>query len=124
MLVRDCMNRDLVYARDGDHPSVVIAPMRRFGLHAVPVLDEDHRPVGMITLAQFVGEGGQKTEATTISQDASVDAAARAMGEADVDHLVAVDEGGIAVGVLAALDVVRALAGMPARHPPSTKTFP
>ena len=40
-LVGDYMNPRLVYLREGDRPEVALRPMLDFGIHAVPILDDD-----------------------------------------------------------------------------------
>ena len=52
--VRDCMNPKLVYVREGDRADLALQPILDFGITVVPVLDEDHRPVGTVSLRDLV----------------------------------------------------------------------
>lgn len=121
--VRDYMNAKLVYLREGDRAETALRPILDFGITAVPVLDENHRPVGVVSLRDLVDERKPEVRATTpvekIESDASLKAAAQAMTDADVHHLVVVDAEGRASGMISALDVVRGLLGIAPRHPRS-----
>jgi CBS-domain-containing membrane protein len=58
----------------------------------------------------------------TIDADAFVSTAAVMLAETGYHHLVVVDREGCAIGILSALDVVRGLCGLTAKHPePITK---
>ena len=54
----------------------------------------------------------------TVSADADVEQAARLLAETDFHHLVVVDASGRAVGMISAVDFLRALEGMPRRSAP------
>ncbi len=125
--VRDFMNPKLVYLREGDRAALALQPILDFGITAVPVVDEDHRPVGVVSLRDLVDPKRQSARVSTpvekIGIDAPIALAARAMTDADVHHLVVVDADGRAAGMLSALDIVRALLGVAAKHPRSIETF-
>jgi len=94
------------------------------GISGAPVLDERGAPVGVISLRDLVGErrastvGGRMTSpAIVIHRDATIEEAARMLSTRSIHRLVVVDADGCAVGVVSALDLVRALVGLPARHP-------
>jgi CBS domain-containing protein len=57
----------------------------------------------------------------TVSLACSIEEAARLMGESGLHHLLVVGTDGRAEGMVSSLDLVRALVGLPARHP---STFP
>jgi CBS-domain-containing membrane protein len=125
--VRECMNTQLVYLRAGDRPRLALQPILEFGITAVPVLDDDERPVGVVSLRDLVDPRRRDalvTEAVaTVGADEPIAAGARKLAEAGVHHLVVVDADGRAAGMLSALDVVRALVGMKAPHPPAIDSF-
>jgi CBS domain-containing protein len=119
--VRDFMNPELVYLSEGQREEFALGPILELGITAVPVLDEDHRPVGVVSLRDLVDghRRGARTTATveTIAIDATIDAAALALTDADVHHLVVVDGSGRAAGMLSAVDIVRAFLGIAPKHP-------
>jgi CBS-domain-containing membrane protein len=61
--------------------------------------------------------------AATVPIDAPVGVAARALADDDAHQLVVVDADGRAAGMLSALDVVRALLGLAAKHPKAIDMF-
>jgi CBS-domain-containing membrane protein len=111
--VRDFMTPKLVYVRDDTRPQVALHPILEMGITAVPVLDGEHRPVGVISLRDLVENPRgdirpMSKPALLIQATASIESAARMLSEAEEHHLVVVDAGGHAVGMLSSLDVVRA----------------
>ncbi len=127
MKVSDYMSTHIVYLREGDHVAIARRPMLDFGVNAIPVLDDELRPVGVVLLRDLVDEKKMGVRAArsphTIAGSASLDEAARKLAAEDIHHLVVVDEHGVAVGMLAALAVVRGLVGAPANHPPTIRKF-
>jgi CBS-domain-containing membrane protein len=121
------MNPQLVYVREGDRADLALQPILDFGITVVPVLDEDHRPVGTVSLRDLVNPKRRRewvTEpAATVPIDAPVGVAARALADDDAHQLVVVDADGRAAGMLSALDVVRALLGLAAKHPKAIDMF-
>ncbi len=118
--VRDIMNSKLLYLKDGDRVSLARRHILDFGITAVPVLDETHRPVGIVSLRDLERDGENATatgNVVTVKDTDAVEVAAKKLAETDFHHLVVVDEKGVAVGMVSAVDFVRALLGMPARHP-------
>jgi CBS-domain-containing membrane protein len=114
------MNPKLLYIREGDRLSLARAQILKFGVTAVPVLDELHRPVGVVSLRDLAGEdrrASASVPAKTVCGDASLEDGARVLVEAGVHHLVVVDRAGIAIGMVSALDLVRAFVGAPPHHP-------
>jgi len=121
LTVRDIMNPQLLYVTEGDPCDVVRDKLVRFGVSGAPVLDRSYRPVGFVSLRDITGDGSTvqaMRPAATTRDDEPVESAARALANADLRHFVVVDSAGTAVGVVSALDFVRALSGLPPRHPP------
>ncbi len=118
--VADIMNPKLLYIQEGDRLSLARAQILKFGVTAVPVLDGAHRPVGVVSLRDL-SRDDHRVEASapvcTVRSDASIEDGARSLVELSVHHLVVVDPQGIAVGMVSALDFVRALVGAPVHHP-------
>lgn len=123
--VADIMNPKLLYIREGDRLSMVRSKILAFGVTAVPVLDEDHRPVGIVSLRDF--ESDEPVQASSpvrvLRSDMSVVDAARILANSGMHHLVVVDDHGVAVGMVSAVDFVRALVGLPSVHPQAFATF-
>lgn len=118
--VGEIMNPKLLYVRDGDRLGPVRAKILEFGVTAVPVLDDAHRPVGVVSLRDWPADGSEpsmSSPAKTVRRDATVEDGARALADAGVHHLVVVDDEGVAVGMVSALDFVRAFVARPATHP-------
>lgn len=118
--VRDIMNSKLLYLKDGDRVSLARRHILDFGITAVPVLDETHRPVGIVSLRDLERDGENATatgNVVTVKDTDAVEVAAKKLAETDFHHLVVVDEKGVAVGMVSAVDFVRALLGMAPRHP-------
>jgi CBS-domain-containing membrane protein len=119
--VREFMNSQMVYINDRTRPEIALQSILDFGITAVPVLDDDERPVGVVSLRDLVNprkEGMRVTEAVaTVGVEETIEGAARRLAEAGVHHLVVLDVAGRAVGMLSAIDIVRALMGLQPKHP-------
>jgi CBS-domain-containing membrane protein len=124
--VESIMNPKLLYIRDGARLSLAKRQILSFGVTAVPVLDETHRPVGIVSLRDLE-EDREFVEAkgpvVTVRASDPVEGAARTLAEGDLHHLVVVDDKGVAVGMVSSVDFVRALLGMPSRHPATFEAF-
>jgi CBS domain-containing protein len=94
-------------------------------IHGLPVVDDENRLVGVISQTDLLLSGAQSigaalrnrpsglrvgelmsSPALTVSMAASLHDAACRMREASVHRLIAVDERGLPVGVLSAMDFV------------------
>ena len=119
--VRDIMSHELVYLREGDRPSLVRRPILELGITAVPVLDDDHRPVGVVSLRDLLegdADARRTTQpATAVLDTEPIESGARALAESGRHHLVVIDAAGKAVGMVSAIDFVRELVGLPHKHP-------
>lgn len=123
-IVREIMNPELFNVG----PEVSVASTREgilaMGITAAAVLDANQRPLGVASLRDLVDarDGAPTSErmtspAVVVRDDARIADAALLIGETGYRHLVVVDETGRAVGMVSAVDLVRALSGLPARHP-------
>lgn len=120
--VADIMNSKLLYIEEGDRLTLARAQILKFGVTAVPVLDKAHRPVGIVSLRDLLGGDGEASASEpvrTIRSDVSLAEGALALAEYGVHHLVVVDEHGAALGMVSALDFVRAMVGHSVQHPPA-----
>ena len=124
--VQEIMNRELF----GVRPELPVAEARGFfrSLHvgAAPVLDEARRPLGVLSVRDVLDGDGTAGERMTkpaicVGVSTSIEEAARQLASMSMHHLIVVDGGGAAVGIVSTLDFLRALLGMPAHHP---ETFP
>ncbi|HTQ47638.1 MAG TPA: CBS domain-containing protein [Polyangiaceae bacterium] len=124
--VREIMNREVLTLRpdmalhDANHL------LRSFGVGAAPVVGDDGKPLGVLSVRDSLDTEGRAKDRMTrpalcVSSSALVEDAARRLAETSVHHLVVVDSSGGTVGMLSSLDLLRALLGMPTPHP---QTFP
>ena len=105
---------------EGSRPRVALQPMLELGVATIPVLDESHRPVGVVSMRDLIESHDApkiSTPVKTIQDTATIDDAAREMVDANIHHLVVVDDKGHAVGMLSALDIIRASIGAKPKHP-------
>jgi CBS-domain-containing membrane protein len=124
--VAEIMNPKLLYILEGDRLSMARTQILKFGVTAVPVLDEAHRPTGVVSLRDLARDDEHVTPSTpvlTVQSRASVEEGARLLAEYGVHHLVVIDAKGTAVGMVSAVDFVRALVGAPISHPPAFDGF-
>lgn len=125
--VADIMNAKLLYIRDGDRVALARRHIIDFGITAVPVLDETHRPVGVVSLRDLAGNEGDHFQPSgkveTVKASATIEEGAKRLAESEYHHLVVVDDKGVAVGMVSSLDFVRALIGLEPRHPDKFERF-
>lgn len=118
--VSEIMNAKLLYIGERDRLSLARRFILQFGVTAVPVLDDEHRPVGVVSLRDIERDGDEvqpSSVVATVKDTDSIDVAARKLADSDYHHLVVVDAKGVAVGMVSAVDFLRALLDMPPRHP-------
>ena len=122
--VHEIMNHELFFLRPSDTVGNAILGILSLGVSAAPVVDGDRRPVGVVSLRDLIGsaEGSTVGErmsspALTVSHDAPIAVAGRAIAERNLHRVIAIDGEGHAVGVVSSVDLVRALLDMPPRHP-------
>lgn len=121
--VDEIMNRELLTVQAETPVGDVRDLFRAFGIGAVPVVDDDRRPLGVLSMRDvFQAESGAARDhmskpAACIDIGATIDHAARQLARSDRHHMVVVDGAGLAAGMLSTLDVLRALLEMPTRHP-------
>ena len=113
--VQEIMNRELF----GVRPELPLAEARGFfrSLHvgAAPVLDEARRPLGVLSVRDVLDGDGTAGERMTkpaicVGVSTSIEEAARRLAQTSMHHLIVVDGGGTAVGIVSTLDVARILA--------------
>lgn len=123
--VADIMNSKLLYVREGDRLSMVRSKILAFGVTAVPILDDDHRPVGIVSLRDFDSDGTATASSPVrvMPGDLSLADGGRLLAESGLHHMVVVDDRGVAIGMVSALDFLRALVGAPTEHPPAFSAF-
>ena len=119
--VDEIMNPELAFVRLGERDDAVRDVILAFGITAVPVLDAGGRPIGVVSLRDLIDPTkiGQRmtTPAMTIARTATLDEAATIFCESGQHHLVVIDERGLAVGMVSAIDVLRGLRGVFTGHP-------
>src|SRR4051812_29933252 len=100
--VQEIMNPKLLYIPAGERASLARRRILEFGVTTVPVLDETHRPVGVVSLRDLAGEEGESFQPTgavvTVGANEPLIEAARRLAQSESHHFVVVDEKGVAVG--------------------------
>jgi CBS domain-containing protein len=119
------MNPKLLYIREGDRLTMARSKIIEFGVTAVPVLDENHRPVGVVSLRdlEHTGEVEASSPVYVVRGDATLEEGARILLDSGMHHLVVVDPDGVAVGMVSAIDFVRAFSGRATTHPVAFSAF-
>jgi CBS domain-containing protein len=122
--VGEVMNRALFSVRPQEPAEAVLRSILELGITAAPVLDADGRPLGVLSLRDLATPAPGRTAgdrmsspAVVVPAAAHIPDAARLSGQTGHRHLVVVDEAGRAVGMVSAVDLIRGLLGLPARHP-------
>jgi len=120
--VHEIMNRELLAVLPETPVEAARELLRAYGVSAVPVLDEAHRPLGMlpaVALLDATGRAGERMTrpAACVDGSISVEDAGTELAKADTHHLLVVDTAGVAIGMVSVLDVLRAMLRLPARHP-------
>lgn len=122
--VDEIMNRELFTARPGDRAGDLLGQLLTLEITGAPVVEVDGRPVGFVSMCDLcrVDNGDavltlMSVPVDTISASATIAEAAARMCESGRHHLVCVDEGGRAIGMLGSLDVLRGVSGQPVPHP-------
>jgi CBS domain-containing protein len=125
--VADIMNRKLLYLAEGSRAELAREPILKFGVTAVPVLDESGRPVGVVSLRDLLADEPPRrpvSPAVSVPSTSTIESAARVLAESDYHHLVVVDAtSGRAVGMVSSVDLLRAMLDLPARHPAAFPAF-
>jgi CBS domain-containing protein len=122
--VAEIMNRELFTVSEDEMVGRARAYMVELGIRGAPVVDDDGRARGFVSLIDLQAVPGEhhvhvymNAPAETISPEESIEAAGRRMAERDRHHLVCVDAQARVVGFVGALDILRGLLGEPIRHP-------
>jgi CBS domain-containing protein len=115
----EIMNRKFYYASQAESVGTILQEMTERGLGSVPVLDLEGRPLGIATMAQIercydVEEltNHLARPAACVHQSTPAEVAARMAAVHQADLLLLVDDHGLAVGCLTALDLLRAVLGL------------
>ena len=118
----EIMNRELLAVLPETPVKAIRELLRTFAIGAVPVLSEERHPLGLVTAGAVLDGGGTAADrmsrpAMCIEGSAGIETAGRRLALADTHHVIVVDSAGTAVGIVSALDVLRAMLGIPAHHP-------
>jgi CBS domain-containing protein len=98
----------------GDKVAYVRKVMLGQGIHAVPVFDEEERPLGIVTATDLIDAPHDEmdvvdimtSEVVTVPQGDAVSVAARVMRTRRLHHLLVTDEDEI-VGILSSFDLLK-----------------
>jgi CBS domain-containing protein len=132
--VADIMNKEILSLRHDLPAREALELLRSFGVGAAPILDENRKPLGVVSLRDRLETDRCVRDVMTrpaacVSMSSMIESVAEQMARGDRHHLVVVDGTGAAVGMVSTLDLLRALLDVPTRHPatfphwdPSTRT--
>ncbi len=126
-VVGEIMNGELFTVRPDASADHALETIVRFGINALPVVDDERRPIGVTSLRDVIRAGRElrySSPATSVSLDTPVEEAARIMAETGYHHLVVVARDGRAAGMVSSMDVLRALLGLPVEHRPAVAHVP
>jgi len=111
------MAKMLIAVRPEDTVRLASKRVLEEGIGAVPVLDEEGRPVGLLSQtdllnAAMLGEDLTAAELMTgrmiaVHEEATMSHAMLTMAQERVHRLIVVDEDGHAIGILTVMDVLR-----------------
>ena len=122
--VAEIMQPDFFHASQSDSIGQLLHDMAELGIGSAPVLDLAGHPLGMASVREI--DGCRRVEelcdqlkqpVVTVHQDTSIESAARTLAAHAADTLVLVDDHGVAVGALRALDLLRAVLGLAPSRP-------
>jgi len=126
LTVSEIMNREVFSVGPAESVDATRAAILALGITGVPVVNEEGKPLGLVSLRDLVGErpgttaGERMTRPpATVPAEVRLGEAARRLAMTRYHHLVVVDAGGYVVGMVSALDIIRGLMGLPAPHPAS-----
>jgi len=120
VLVRDVMTKNPKVVRRDTSVQEIVATMNKFDISSIIVVQEE-RPVGIVTHKDIVSKVVQpripidalkaieimSTPVVTISEDASIEEAARLMSRKRIKKLPVVSDSKL-VGIITSMDLVRA----------------
>lgn len=114
----EIMDQDFPYASQNDSILGLLHEMDHRGLGCAPVLDLAGHPLGMATVREIESchsvkelTDHLKRSAVSVPQNVSIEEAAQTLARNGAESLVLLDESGVAVGALSALDLLRAMLG-------------
>jgi len=121
--VHEVMNPELFQVAPTEPAARALDAILALGITSAPVVDSSNALVGVVSLRDLIARHGPTVgdrmtkPVITMSAHTSVEDAARTLSETDLHRLVVVDDDGAPIGIVAAVNLMRALIGLPARHP-------
>lgn len=122
--VQEIMNHELFTVSPDERVEAVRGWLTALGVTAAPVIDDQRRPIGFVSLRDVVNAPEDdhvhlhmSAPAHGLPATADIEEAASMMAEFDHHHLVCLDDAGRAIGFVGSLDVIRGLIGAPVKHP-------
>jgi hypothetical protein len=124
--VAEIMNPEVFSLRATESADDALADLIALEISGAPVVDEDSRPLGVVSLRDLAGRRRGDTSgelmtrpAAVVRSDEAIVSAGRLLAQTGYHRLVVIDGEGRVAGMVSALDVVRGLLGLPAVHPVS-----
>jgi CBS domain-containing protein len=118
LVARDIMTKEVISTRASCKVEQVTRVLYHHGISGLPVLDEQHHVIGMVTEADILGRRrGQRIVQDIMSapvyavfEDTPVEEIAALLTERKIKRVPVLREGKL-VGIVSRADVVRAIAG-------------
>jgi CBS domain-containing protein len=128
LLVSEVMNREIFTVSAEMPAQAVLERLLALGISVAPVVNEKQEVMGLIALRDLVdiadhhiARERMSTPAVMVAPQETLEQASSLLAQTGFHHVVVIDEKGRAIGFLSAIDLLRGLIGLPARHP---ATFP
>lgn len=126
--VYEVMNPEVMSVGPDEPAPMLLREILALGITGVPVVNEAGNPIGVVSLRDLAAHlEAEKAEeimsapAIVVDQHWEIEAASRLLTEVGLHRLVCINDEGEVVGMVSAVDLLRGVLGLPAKHP---DTFP
>lgn len=119
--ITEIMTRTAVTSRADSSVHSLIALITQHHVGCIPIVDDKHRPMGIVTKLDLIECGGESRttareimmpHAMVVSAEDTVARAASLMASEQIHHLLVVDSDRVLIGVVSTFDITRWIAGM------------
>lgn len=130
VLVEEIMTREVFSLLPSESVESALSYILALGITGAPVIDDKGELIGVVSMRDLlqdrhgdtVGER-MSTPVVVVSARAPITEAGKLIGETGYHRLVVMGAGGLPIGVVSSVDVVRGLLGLPAVHPATSPHY-